>query len=109
MNEQENNKANAAILLSADEAVEKKIIAVLTKHPHIIRQALDTIERERLAQQAQQYQNALGQSMVNTKQQVAQNVLGGTYTSNNTNPLGQIAQNTNPHQGVWGHMFGGKK
>lgn len=84
MNEKDNNKANAAILLSADEAVEKKILAVLTKHPHLIQQALDTIERERMAHQAQLYQNSLAKSMMNTKNAAAQSILGGTFASNNT-------------------------
>ncbi len=93
MNEQENNKANAAILLSADEAVEKKIIAVLLKNPQLIQNALDTIERERQALQAQQYQNALAQSMAQTKQQLAAQMMNATFTSNNT--TGQIANNQN--------------
>jgi DNA-binding phage protein len=101
MNEQENNKANAAILLSADEAVEKKIVAILVKNPQLIQNALDTIERERMAHQAQQYQNALGQSMMNTKNAVAQNMLNSTHTTGNTNPLGK--------QGYWQGVFGGRK
>ena len=64
MNERDNNKANAAVLLSADEAVEKKILDVLLKHPHIIQNALDTLERERMAYQSHQYQHALNQSML---------------------------------------------
>ena len=95
MNEQDNNKANAAILLSADEAVEKKIIAVLTKHPHIIQQALDTIERERMAYQAQQYQQSLAQSMAQTKQQIAAQMMNATFTTGNTSGL---ANNPNPIQ-----------
>jgi hypothetical protein len=79
MNEQENNKANAAILLSADEAVEKKIIAVLLKNPQLIQNALDTIERERQALQAQQYQNALAQSMAQTKRELQAQMLRNTY------------------------------
>ena len=83
MNERDNNKANAAILLSADEAVEKKILDVLLKHPHIIQKALDTLERERMAYQSQQYQTALQQSMLHN-QNARQGQLANVYTSNNT-------------------------
>ena len=100
MNEQENNKANAAILLSADEAVEKKIIAVLTKHPHIIQQALDTIERERMAYQSQQYQQHLNQAMLDTKNKMAQGLLNRTFTTSNTSGL---LSNT------YNNTYGGKK
>lgn len=97
MNERDNNKANAAVLLSADEAVEKKILDVLLKHPHIIQKALDTLERERMAYQAQQYQTAIGQSMMQTQQNIAAQQLRNVYTSNTT------AGNVFPS------IFGGKK
>lgn len=84
MNERDNNKANAAVLLSADEAVEKKILDVLLKHPHIIQKALDTLERERMAYQSQQYQQALNQSMLQNQQNIAAQQLRNVYTSNNT-------------------------
>lgn len=100
MNEKDNNKANAAILLSADEAVEKKIVAILVKNPQLIQNALDTIERERMAHQAQQYQNALGQSMMNTKQNIAQNMLNSTFATSNTSGL---LSNT------YNNAYGGKK
>lgn len=103
MNEKDNNKANAAILLSADEAVEKKIVSILVKNPHLIQQALDTIERERMAHQAQLYQNSLAKSMMNTKNAVSQSVLGGTFATSNTSGSVQDSQS------IWGHMFGGKK
>lgn len=103
MNEKDNNKANAAILLSADEAVEKKILAVLTKHPHLIQQALDTLERDQMARQAHQYQTALQQSMLNTKNAAAQSILGGTFASNNTS--GAIANNTTSVT-KFGNLFG---
>jgi hypothetical protein len=83
MNERDNNKANAAVLLSADEAVEKKILDVLLKHPHIIQKALDTLERDRMAYQSQQYQNALQQSMLHN-QNAMQGQIANVYTSNNT-------------------------
>jgi hypothetical protein len=86
MNEQENNKANAAVLLSADEAVEKKIIDVLVKNPHIIQQAINILDRERAAQQ-QQYQNSLAQSMEQTKRQIAAQMMNATFTTGNTQPL----------------------
>lgn len=100
MNEKDNNKANAAILLSADEAVEKKIIGVLLKHPHIIQNALDTLERERMAYQAQQYQNSLAQSMMQTKQQVAAQMVNSTFATSNTAGL---LSNT------YNNAYGGKK
>jgi len=87
MNEQENNKANAAVLLSADEVVERKIIAVMVKNPHLIQQAINIIERERAAQQSQQYQNALAKSMAQTKQQIAAQMMNSTFTTGNTNPI----------------------
>jgi hypothetical protein len=96
MNERDNNKANAAVLLSADEAVEKKILDVLLKHPHIIQQALDTLERQQMTHQSQQYQNALQQSMLNS-QNARQGQIANVYTSNNT------AGNVFPN------IFGGKK
>jgi uncharacterized protein with von Willebrand factor type A (vWA) domain len=95
MNEKDNNKANAAILLSADEAVEKKILAVLLKNPQLIQNALDTLERERMAYQSQQYQNSLAQSMMNTKNQMAQQIYNSQFASNTS---GQIANNQNAIQ-----------
>lgn len=100
MNEKDNNKANAAVLLSADEAVEKKILAVLVKNPHLIQQALDTLERERMAYQAQQYQNSLAQSMMQTKQQVAAQMVNSTFATSNTAGL---LSNT------YNNSYGGKK
>lgn len=95
MNEQENNKANAAVLLSADEAVEKKIIDVLVKNPHIIQQAINILDRERAAQQSQQYQNSLAQSMEQTKRQIAAQMMNATFTTGNTSGL---VNNPNPIQ-----------
>jgi hypothetical protein len=100
MTEQDNNKANAAILLSADEAVEKKILAVLLKNPQLIQNALDTLERERMAYQSHQYQHALGQSMVNTKNAVASGMLNSTFATSNTAGL---LSNT------YNNSYGGKK
>jgi hypothetical protein len=103
----DNDKANAAVLLSADEAVEKKIIYVLVKNPHIIQQAINIIDRERLAQQSQQYQNALARSMVNTKNQVAANMLRNSYQ-----PGMAVSITEEPIQssgGFLSNIFGGKK
>jgi hypothetical protein len=107
MNEQENNKANAAVLLSADEAVEKKIIDVLVKNPHIIQQAINIIDRERLAAQQQQYQNSLARSMAQTKQQIAAQMLRNSYQ-----PGMAVSITEEPIQssgGFLSNIFGGKK
>ena len=63
MNEKDNNKANAAILLSADEAVAKKILDVLMKHPDVLRNAIKQmhLEDERRQQEIrnQMYQQSV--------------------------------------------------
>ena len=107
MNEQENNKANATVLLSADEAVEKKIIDVLVKNPHIIQQAINILDRERAAQQSQLYQQSLAQSMAQTNQQLAANMLRNTYQ-----PGMAVSITEEPIQSSGGFLssiFGGKK
>lgn len=96
----ENDKANAKILLSADEAVAKKILNVLMNNPDLLREAVknmylqDEMRNRELQRQMYQQQTA-------AQQQVYQ-----TYASNNTNQLASQAQNS---QSFWNNVFGGKK
>jgi hypothetical protein len=96
MTEQDNNKANAAILLSADEAVEKKILDVLRKNPEVVAWAVAEMDAHK-SSMSQRYTQHLAQSMGQTAQQVAANQLQGVFTSNMT------AGNVFPK------IYGGKK
>jgi len=93
----ENDKVNAQILLSADEAVAKKILNVLMNNPDLMREALknmhiqDEIRNQQLRNQMYQQQTAMqAQGMRNA------------YTNDNQ---GQVVR----AQDFWRNVFGGKK
>lgn len=96
MNERDNEKATAKILLSTDEAVVEKIRRVLTDHPEIVYGVMKRYEEQpQLQQREAEYQRALQQAMIQRERQ-AQG-MRNVYTSNNT------AGNVFPS------IFGGKK
>ena len=96
MNEKDDDKATAKLLLSTDEAVAEKIRRVLANNPDIIADAMKRVEETIMMQQREaEYQRALQQAMLQRERQ-AQG-MRNVYTSNNT------AGNVFPS------IFGGKK
>jgi hypothetical protein len=95
----ENEKANAKLLLSADEAVAKKILNVLMNNPDLLREAIknmhiqDDLRNREL--QHQMYQQRATQQAYHT------------YAASNTS--GQIANQAQNLHGFWNDVFGGNK
>jgi len=102
MNQQDDDKATAKLLLSTDEAVAEKIRRVLTNNPDIIADAMKNVEELLMIRQREaEYQRALQQSMMRSQRQQ-------TYATANTS--GQIANNQNAlNQNFWNSVLGGKK
>jgi hypothetical protein len=102
----ENDKANAKILLSADEAVVKKIRDVLISNPDIVREAIKQIhledDRRAMEMKRLMYQHQAQNEMA--KQQAYQQM-------QNAYPPGSIVDipTSQSAQGFWGGVFGGKK
>lgn len=102
MNQKDDDKATASLLLSTDEAVAEKIRRVLANNPDIIAEAMKRAEEAIMYQhRQQQYAQALNQSMMQTKNHIASGLLNHTFTAGNTS--GQIANNqTVIHPLPWG-------
>lgn len=65
MNQKDDDKATAALLLSTDEAVLEKIRRVLTAHPDIVYGIMKRYEEQLMTQQREaEYQRALQQAML---------------------------------------------
>ena len=85
MNQKDDDKATASLLLSTDEAVAEKIRRVLTQHPDIVYEAMRKYEEHLMIQKREaEYHRALHNAML-------QNQAQNTYGSSNTS--GQIANN----------------
>jgi hypothetical protein len=97
----ENDKANAQILLSADEAVAKKILDVLMKHPDVLRNAIKQMHMED-ERRNQELRNQMYQQSV--AQQTAMRAQGMRNAYINDNQ-GQVVR----AQDFWRNVFGGKK
>jgi Mg2+ and Co2+ transporter CorA len=94
MNQKDDDKATASLLLSTDEAVAEKIRRVLANNPDIIADAMKKVEESLMIRHREaEYARALGQSMMQTKNQAAQNMFNNTFATSNTS--GQIANNQN--------------
>lgn len=84
MNERDNEKATAKILLSTDEAVVEKIRRVLTDHPEIVYGVMKRYEEQlQLQQREAEYQRALQQATLRQQQRQGQ---WQTYATDNTYP-----------------------
>jgi hypothetical protein len=92
------DKANAKILLSADEAVEKKILDVLMKNPDVLRNAIKQmhVEDER---RNQELRNQMYMNSQAAQQQAYQPNMAVHITE-------RPAQTTH---GLWTSIFGGQK
>jgi hypothetical protein len=105
MNQQDDDKATAKLLLSTDEAVAEKIRRVLMNHPAILRETIKNMqledERQRYDLQRQMYMN----SQAAQSQAQAQNAVYQARDAYNVATQGQIGN----AQGFWNNVFGGKK
>lgn len=80
MNQKDDDKATAALLLSTDEAVLEKIRRVLTAHPDIVYGIMKRYEEQLMTQQRNaEYQRALQQAMYEREKQ-AQQMYGTSNT-----------------------------
>jgi hypothetical protein len=99
MNQKDDDKATASLLLSTDEAVAEKIRRVLMDNPAILRETIQNMhlqdEMRNRELQRQMYQ-----------QQAAQQQAYNTYASSHTNQLASQGQSS---QGFWTSIIGGKK
>lgn len=85
MNQKDDDKATAALLLSTDEAVAEKLRRVLTNNPDIVADAMKRVEETLMMRQREaEYARALSQSMMNTKNAVASSMLNNTFATSNT-------------------------
>lgn len=83
MNQKDDDKATAALLLSTDEAVLEKIRRVLTAHPDIVYGIMKRYEEQLMTQQREaEYRQHIQQAMYQREQQ-AQG-MKNVYASNNT-------------------------
>lgn len=81
MNQKDDDKATAALLLSTDEAVVEKIRRVLTDHPDIVYGIMKRYEEQLMTQQRNaEYQRALQQSMYEQQAKHAQQMYGTSNT-----------------------------
>jgi hypothetical protein len=78
MNQKDDDKATASLLLSTDEAVAEKIRRVLANNPDIIAEAMKKVEESLMIRQREaEYARALQNAML-------QNQAQNTYGSSNT-------------------------
>lgn len=97
MNQKDDDKATASLLLSTDEAVAEKIRRVLANHPEIVAEAMKKVEESLMIRHREaEYQRALHQSMMHNQAQQARN----TFATSNTSGL---LSNT------YNNSYGGKK
>ena len=106
----ENDKATAKILLSADEAVAKKIRDVLMKNPDIVRDVIKNMQMddERITQQIrnQMYQQSVAQQTAYQQQTAMQ--AQQQYNAYAQGGITQVDQNQ-LQPSFWNNVFGGKK
>lgn len=85
MNQKDDDKATAALLLSTDEAVAEKLRRVLMNNPDIIADAMKRIEETLMTRQREaEYHRALQQSMLHNQNaaQQARNAYAGNAAGN---------------------------
>lgn len=85
MNQKDDDKATASLLLSTDEAVAEKLRRVLMNHPDIIADAMKRIEETLMVRQREaEYQRALQQAMLQREAQAqgARNAYAGNAAGN---------------------------
>lgn len=94
----ENDKANAKILLSADEAVAKKILDVLAKNPDVLRKAVQDMHMEDERRRYEMQMHAMQNQMAAQQSRLAY-------------PKGGITQVNQDElqRGWWSGVFGGNK
>lgn len=94
----DNEKAAAKILLSTDEAVEKKILDVLAKNPDVLRRAVQNMNAEDDRRRYEMQMHAMQNQMA-------------TQQSHLAYPKGGITQLSQDQlqRGWWDNVFGGSK
>lgn len=102
MNQQDDDKATASLLLSTDEAVAEKLRRVLMNHPAILR---ETIKNMQLEDERQRYE--LQRQMYQHQQQAAMQAQGmrNAYAQGGITQLSQDQLQPS----FWNNVFGGKK
>lgn len=99
MNQKDDDKATASLLLSTDEAVAEKIRRVLANNPDIIADAMKKVEESLMIRHREaEYQRALQNAMMQREAQAQQ--VRNTYATSNTPGL---LNNT------YNNSYGGKK
>lgn len=107
MNQQDDDKATAKLLLSTDEAVAEKLRRVLMNHPDLMRDAIKNMQMddERRTQEIrnQMYQQSVAQQTAYQQQAALQ--------ARNAYPQGGITQLSQDQlqPSFWNNVFGGKK
>lgn len=108
MNQQDDDKATAKLLLSTDEAVAEKIRRVLMDHPAILRETIQNMqmqdERTRYDMQRQIYEQQIAahQQRTATQAQIMRNAYGrpGAITQVDQDSL---------QKSFWSNVFGGSR